>query len=131
MKIRNGFVSNSSSSSFTIYGWTEKVFSEALGKTFSLLEGMDVCVDEYKIVENIEKVWEEECKNLYIICCDDESGCKVFGLGQYNTEIDHYIDDWQNFFFDEPSEDNKKKFDELAEKLGMPKPQMYKENFYE
>jgi len=127
MKIRNGFVSNSSSSSFTIYGWTEKIFKETLGTVSPLLEGMEIYIDEWKMIDNLEKLWEDQ---RGVDCCDDADGFKVFGIGTSGTEIDHYIDDYQNFYYDEPSDENKAKLDKIAEKLGMPKPQIYKGNFY-
>jgi len=128
MKIRNGFVSNSSSSSFTIYGWTEDVFENVLKNSSPLLDGMRIDIDEYQIIENLEKFWDDPYS---LTCCCDSEGRKVFGLGRYGTEIDHYVEDWENFYYDEPTDEEKEKFDKLAKELKLPKPQIIKEAFYE
>ncbi len=129
MKIRNGFVSNSSSSSFTIYGWSEEVLSKHIGKLLPDFVGVEVSIDEDVFCENIEKIWAGH--DWDILSFRDSNGCNIFGIGTAGDEVDHYaMDFFKDFKYDEPSNKKKKQLDEVAEKLGLPAPQVYQETFY-
>ena len=77
MKIRNGFVSNSSSSSFVI--WTKEVPQETMKKLLDKLK-------EMKNDEEIGDSWGDSGKSFY--------------MKGYFLEIEtYYLDDnWWNFF---------------------------------
>ena len=132
MKIRLGYVSNSSASSFTIYGWTETDLSEHVGKLLPSFAGVSIQIDEDLFCENIEKLWDGHERD--IITSRDADGYNVIGLGQAGDEIDHCqsLTDgrWEDFEFPEPNEEQKKKFDKLAKKMKLPKPKIYKGTFF-
>ena len=132
MKVRNGFVSNSSSSSFTIYGWKGEDLSKYLASLSPAFEGMDFYLDEWTFQENLEKLWDGE--DWDITHSRDRDGGQVFGLGVAGIEVDHYLpphQNWEDFKYPEPSDERRKKFDELAEKLNFPKPQLYQDTFFD
>jgi hypothetical protein len=130
MKIRKGFVSNSSSSSFTIYGWTEKILSEHAKDIASGLSYVKLEIDEEALVEKIEELWPGE-NTWDIHSCEDSDGYGVYGVGTAGEEVDHYINNFTNAFkYPEPNAEKKKQLDEIAKTLGLPAPQMYQETFY-
>ncbi|MHA1468971.1 MAG: hypothetical protein ACTSSP_00265 [Candidatus Asgardarchaeia archaeon] len=130
MKIRTGFVSNSSVSSFTIYGWTEKDLSEHLASLCSSFKNVDVSIDE-SFIESLDEIWEGNKWDLNSTYGPD--GRMVFGLGTHDSEVDHSGYDYtgENFKFPEPSYKDQKKFDELAKKLKLPQPKMHQATWYD
>lgn len=131
MKIRNGFVSNSSSSSFTIYGWSEEVLSKHVGENMPIgLDFLKLDIDEDLFTEKLEELWPGE-NTWDITSCRDSNGYNVFGIGSAGDEVDHYVDNFSNDFrYDEPNDDKKKQLDEIAEVLNLPAPKIYQETFY-
>jgi len=129
MKIRNGFVSNSSSSSFTIYGWKGEDLSKHLASLSPAFEGMDFYLDEWTFTENLEKLWQGE--DFDITYSKDRYGDQVFGLSVAGTEVEYYLPPHQDFEYTEPSDERRKKFDNLAEELNFPKPMLYKDTFFD
>jgi hypothetical protein len=97
-------------------------------KGHPFLKNVSIYIDEYELSEVIGKLYGDP---FSITCCCNSTGLKVFGLGRYGTEIDHYIEDWEDFYYPEPTEEEKKKFDLFASNMGMPKPEIIKETFYE
>lgn len=120
MKIRMGYVSNSSSTSFTIYGWTEKELSEHIGKLLPAFVGVNVIIDEETFCENIEKLWSGH--EWDITCSRNEAGYNVFGVGSVGGESSKLT---------EPTDKEKKEMDAIAAKLGLPSPSMLHENFFD
>ena len=55
MKCRNGFVSNSSASSFTIYGWTEEDLSKHVAKLSPVFEGVELYIEEVGMPEGLKE----------------------------------------------------------------------------
>jgi len=132
MKIRNGFVSNSSSSSFTIYGWKGDDLNKHLASLSPAFVDVEVWFDEDAFSENLEKVWNG--KNWDMTYSRDRDGGQVIGLGVAGDHVDHYMaphQDWEDFEYPKPEDEKRKKFDELAIKLGLPKPQLYQDTFYD
>jgi hypothetical protein len=119
MKIRMGFISNSSTTSFTIYGWTETQLSEHIGKLLPAFVGVNVTIDEDTFSENIEKLWSGH--EWDVTCSRDESGYNVFGVGDVGDE---------NFMPKEPTDDQKKELEAIAVKLGLPAPTMHQGTYY-
>jgi hypothetical protein len=114
MKIRNGFVSNSSSSSFCIYGWTEDVFKDK----------PELLKDYYDPYE-LEKLLKTIPHELIIVHSNSPCSHFVMGVGTVETDIDHYIEDWEDHVAEEPTQKEMEELDKVAEKLNLPKPQMY------
>jgi len=132
MKIRNGFVSNSSSSSFTIYGWTQEDLCKHLSSISPAFTDIEFWIDQYTFSENLEKIWDGD--NWDITYSNTRDGGQVFGLGVSGMEVDHYLpphQDWEDFKYPEPEDEKRKKFDELAEKLNLPKPKLYQDTFFD
>lgn len=131
MKIRNGFVSNSSASSFTIYGWTSSELSNHIASLCPALTGIEIIVNEYEFVRNIQNHWLGESWDIvYAINEKDEM---VFGLGETEDGIDHYMtsyERWEDYECDEPTDEQKKEFDEIVKKLNLPIPSIHKATFY-
>ena len=128
MKIRTGFVSNSSASSFCIYGWTEEIF-----KIHPELQDVDAEYYESKYDKLIEKL--NSIKHKAKIFGQDSTPDNEFivGVGNSGIEIDHYMLDneyWQDYQSPEPSYDQIKELDRIAEVLGLPKPEMYRATFW-
>ena len=125
-----GYVSNSSTTSFTIYGWTETELSEHIGKLLPAFVGVNVSIDEDVFCENIEKLWSGH--EWDITCFRNSAGENVFGVGNAGQEVDHYNSSFSNDYkMDEPDDDKKKQLDAIAVKLGLPSPTMHQETFYE
>jgi hypothetical protein len=119
MKIRNGFVSNSSSSSFCIYGWTEDVFKDK----HESLKG-DKTYYNYG-ADELEKLLKTTSHELIIVSSSSLFSHFVMGVGNVETEIDHYIEEWEDHVAEEPTRKEMEELDRVAEKLSLPKPQMY------
>jgi hypothetical protein len=138
MKIRIGFVSNSSATSFTIYGWTVEDLSSHMASLCPAYEGVNISLDYYGengFLRNLEKAWKEsgEENDWDIVESENSDGGQIFGLGESGDEIDHYLPQgqaWEDFEYPEPSLDKIKKFDEIAKKLKLPKPRMHKATFF-
>jgi len=83
MKVRSGFVSNSSSSSFIVVGAEEKFVNEKV-----LLEKL---VKEYNIEdEDLDDVWYElDCAGCPINLVDAESGNAKIGIVICEGDIDY------------------------------------------
>jgi len=129
MKIRNGFVSNSSSSSFTIYGWSEKILSKHISESLPAFVGVRLEIDEDVFCENIEKLWDG--REWDIISFRDRDGYNIFGVGSACDEADHYVGNWhEGFRYDEPDDEKKKQLEEIGKKLGLPEPQIYSDTYY-
>ncbi len=131
MKIRNGFVSNSSASSFTIYGWTEEDLSNQIAKICPVFKGINISIDEWEFVANLEEHWTGDDYAITSSDHHDEYGI-VYGVGKAGSEIDHYMSEgrWEDFEYPEPNEEERKKMDEMAEKINLPKPKIYKGTFW-
>ena len=119
MKIRIGYVSNSSSTSFTIYGWTETQLSEHIGKLLPAFVCVNITIDEDTFSENIEKLWSG--REWDITRSRDESGYNVFGVGDVGDE---------SCIPKEPTDDQKKELEAIAAKLGLPAPTMHQGTYY-
>jgi len=124
MKIRTGFVSNSSASSFCIYGWTSK---ELEGTIFNE-ENQDYWPEYKKLVKAVNEIDTE----LEIIASNTQNNYNVIGIGECGMEVDHGYDGyWEDFKFPEPSMTQGKKLDEIAKKLNLPQPKMYSETWFD
>lgn len=113
MKIRSGFVSNSSSSSFIVYGINDvntinMVFSK-LGVKDS--EGLPLRVEDYKFDEDIYELLESKY-NLHIYY-DDYYGQYFLGKSIMGQEEYDYSE------FEKNLEDAKHTFSELGQKLNI------------
>jgi hypothetical protein len=111
MKIRVGFVSNSSSCNFCIYG----VRFEYSGDKYVLEEPDD---DAYSIERDAEHL------KLNIERAEIETywgGIKdkfyVFGVGNVESERDHFDLDWEQHVPPEPTKEEMTKFDELIKSV--------------
>ena len=85
MKIRQGFVSNSSATSFCILGYMIRTYEEA--------------------EEILEKM---KLSGINAIMACSQSGDTVVGVGNHDDEIDHYMDDyedWQDYEADGPTKE--------------------------
>jgi hypothetical protein len=132
MKIRNGFVSNSSASSFTIYGWSEDSLSANIAKLSPAFAGVAITIDEDVFEQNLEEIWTGDSWD--IVSKHDPDGIKIIGIGQSGCEIDHYLppgQDWEDFEYPEPTDKKKKEFDKIAKQLNLPKPKLYKRTWFD
>ena len=131
MKIRLGFISNSSATSFTIYGWSEQDLTAHFTSLSPVMEGVELSIDEYAFREKLDKEWGG--KDWAITNSEDKDGYMIYGLGEYGCEIDHYFQGpgrWEDFRFPEPSDEDKKKMDEMAARLNLPEPKLYSDTFF-
>lgn len=113
MKIRSGFVSNSSSSSFCIYGWVCKTTDEL-----------------YALKDRIEKCKKDSNIDIIITHSNNNVGEEVIGVGNTNTDMDHYMEDWENYECNPPTDKETKALKRIGKKLKLPPPQLYNETFY-
>ena len=136
MKICQGFVSNSSTTSFTIYGWDASLLiKEILNNNpifFNVFPDMQVEDDVmgYKLIDNLEQNFEEEFQSLST--CLNQEGHVIFGVGYDGMECDHYRDpQYGGHYFPEPSEEEKERLRKCAEVNQLPEPQLFRETFYD
>ena len=101
MKIRTGFVSNSSSSSFYIYGWSCKTH------------------DEKKVLWDKLVTFKPSLEGG-LTCSYTPDGDYVVGVGNTDDEMDHYMDDWEDYECDGPTTSQCEALDEVGKKLGLP-----------
>jgi hypothetical protein len=88
MKIRDGFVANSSSTSFTIFGWVVHPYNED-GSDNKFYKGLKLFLRD---------------KFIYAY---DPDGRQIIGVGTRETDIDHYMDEWENYVSEGPNEDDR------------------------
>jgi hypothetical protein len=88
-----------------------------------------VSIDEDVFCGNIEDLWTG--RQWAITCFRDSEGYNIFGVGTAGDEVDHYVHDFSDSFkYDEPSDEEKKHLDEIAERLGLPAPSMHQDTYY-
>ena len=119
MKFRNGFVSNSSSMSFCIYGWTQEDL------------GFDYC--EFH-------TWKELIKDKYPNCKFEDfnfhptSNGGIIGVGNSAYEFDHYLDleneIWEEHKEPPPSKKDMELLDSIAEIEKLPKPTLQEATWF-
>lgn len=113
MKYRSGFVSNSSSSSFCIYGWLCKTYEEHIElfkklNTYREILGYNITLSNTPYTDN-----------EYIV-----------GIGHTASEMDHYMVDWQDYKCKNPSSEEKENLNTIAIKLKLSTPILYSETFW-
>jgi len=114
MKIRNGFVSNSSAASFCIYGWTDR----------------DLKTDWAGVMDIVRTIWNKY--NIRLVESSHPSDNVIVGVGTSEGEIDHnYCDgdggryeDWEDYRSPPPTKEQMAWLDEAAKDLGLPKPHL-------
>ena len=111
MKLRAGFVSNSSSCSFCIYGFE-----------------IDGSKEEYDSI--IKKI--EEAAKIIGLEVDQFLGQSdsYFGVGTYDDDIDHGDENWQDFTSEGPTTEEVKKFTEIMQKISPEKTLDYHSETY-
>ena len=127
MKIRIGFVSNSSAASFCIYGWTSKELENTRFKDEEFKWYPYECK---KFVAEIHKI----DPTLKITSSHTPEDYFVIGVGEAGTEIDHnmeYDQDWHDYRCPEPSISKGKRLDEVAKKLDLPQPKLYADTWFD
>ena len=113
MKIRSGFISNSSSSSFVVYGINDV---NTINMVFSKLgikdsEGLPLRIEDYEFDKDVYEFLESKF-NLHIYYDDYHSH---YFLGDYIMGQEEY--DYSEF--ENNLEDAKKTFSELSQKLNI------------
>lgn len=134
MKLRYGFVSNSSTTSFSIYGWKVKELGEYLFKDNPLLRGCEIAYDTWNNPSLLKNLIELYDGNEYdIASCAGSDGDFILGVGSNGTECDHLGDPPINgkHYYSPPTVDKTIKIDEIAKKYYLPSPKLYQETFYE
>ena len=108
MKIRIGFVSNSSSQSFCIYGWTKDILKR---------HGL---IDRIWEISDTEKAYLED----FYIDYDN-----AIGLGNYEGDL-HPEEDDDSVTVDDPTNEQVATIDRLTEKYSLPAPEFMSGTFY-
>lgn len=108
MKIRNGFVSNSSSCSFCLYGWERGSRSK---------------------LDDLHEKIKEAYPNINLICAYGSNDSYVLGVGNYDDGIDHDNENWEEYEADYPTAEEVAQIDEAVKKLNLPKPEYYQDTF--
>jgi hypothetical protein len=114
MKIRVGFVSNSSAASFCIYGWT----NDDLGMNYS--QSIDLA---NKLREKIS----------FIITSPDPDSEVIVGVGHAEDEIDHWYGEdgeWEDYQCEYPDKDEMTELDTVALEFGLPKPILHQATWF-
>jgi hypothetical protein len=110
MKIRQGFVSNSSATSFCIYGYSFDD-GEEYGRYYEIFRKANL-----PFVETYGG--------------DDDD---IIGVGTVETDIDHNMnedEDWRDYKCSDPSELDMSLLDKCAAENNLPKPQMFERTFF-
>ena len=103
MKIRAGFVSNSSASSFCIYGW----------------------VGKYQEMTLLEEKIKAAFPDIKLIRAGHPYSDTIVGVGQFEDEVDHwYGENWEDYECDGPSKEEMEALDKIANTLELPAPMM-------
>ena len=146
MKKRNGFVSNSSSVSFALYVWSADELSETLAMPpeemwfghgwdkQGVLEGQfEEGADAYAISQYLSDLSSNNpdlpFKAFDVHCANMPDGEEIAGVGQYETDIDHYDDNWRDFEFDYPDDKVFAWLSDFASRVGLPAPRGFKATF--
>jgi len=110
MKFRTGFVSNSSAASFCLFGWKASDLSE----------------------EQVETLMAAKHKDLYSVWHPEDG--EILGVGNSYSEIDHNMDEWQDwhdFVSPPPDKESLQTLQLLAQKLQLPDPHMYADTYWD
>lgn len=119
MKIRTCHVSNSSASSFCIYGFIKK------------FQGYDDYENYFNTSDNEYAKLEKELTKVGLrlitrsIPDGGNSWETITGIGKAGCEIDHYLpdgEDWRDFSFPAPLESEKIALQNIMKKLGIEEP---------
>ena len=114
MKLRMGFVSNSSAASFCLYGWQTAKLSEE--QITALREARQK--DSWRSGSCLHTVWHP---------IDRE----IIGIGNSYSEIDHDEENWQSFESPPPDKATQQQLEKLAEELQLPRPEMYADTYWD
>ena len=129
MKLRTGFISNSSTTSFTIYGWSEEMLQEFFAEKCQFFKGVTMFFEENEIINNL--IEEYPGSEWDINSGRAKESCQIFGIGGSGHEVDHGMNPLENgHYYPEPTDEQKKEMDRIAEKFGLPKPKLFRETYY-
>lgn len=124
MKIRMGFVSNSSAASFCIYGWHEEMLGDL------------TCWQMYDLIKYIRN----NNKDISIVDSNSQSYEMIFGVGNSETDIDHwyneyfesgYNENWEDYKSEPPTKEEMERLDEIAKELGLPNPEIFSDTWFD
>lgn len=104
MKVRIGFVSNSSTSSFCMYGWNKNQLTD----------------EQYTLIKSCDKINVEDFYASYDT---------YVGVGNQESDL-HFEDEDTDYLCDGPTLDEKIKIDELAKLYKLPEPSSYGQTWY-